>query len=304
MTGHRSTPVAPGRQDRTDADRARGRPVPHPKTEGGKTARGDPALSGAAEPHEHLHFELDGQRVPFRPGQTLIAAAARAGIDIPHLCWHPALGPSGACRVCTVRVDGRLAAACTTRAAAGQRVDYRDPALDRTRRGLVQMLFAEGRHFCPGCEKSGDCRLQDAAYALDMTDPGFEAFDDDRLVDASHPDVWLDLSRCILCKLCVRASREVDGKGVFAIGGHGIGTHLVVDAPSGRLGDTALRLDDMAAHICPVGAILPKRRGFAVPIGERPADRRAMGDPPSGSQAPGGLACGSPACEGRRDGAG
>jgi hypothetical protein len=63
-------------------------------------------------------------------------------------------------------------------------------------------------------------------------------------------------------------------------------------------------LDDMAAHICPVGAILPKRRGFAVPIGERPADRRARGDPPSGSQAPGGLACGSPAYEGSRDGAG
>jgi ferredoxin len=117
-------------------------------------------------------------------------------------------------------------------------------------------------------------------------------------------NILLDFDRCILCELCVRASRDVDGKNVFAVGGHGIGTHLVVDAPSGRLGDTALSLDDMAAHICPVGAILPKRRGFAVPIGERPADRRARGDPPSGSQAPGGLACGSPAYEGSRDGAG
>ncbi|MGA1286288.1 MAG: 2Fe-2S iron-sulfur cluster-binding protein [Rubrivivax sp.] len=304
MTTHESASEVPGRHVWTHSAHPLEPSPPHPAAGDDKTPWGGPSYSGEVEPTAGPHFELDGQRVPFRPGQTLIAAAARAGIDIPHLCWHPALGPSGACRVCTVRVDGRLAAACTTRAAAGQRVDHRDPALDSTRRGLVQMLFAEGRHFCPGCERSGDCRLQDAAYALDMRDPGFEAFDDDRPVDASHPDVWLDLNRCILCKLCVRASREVDDKGVFAIGGHGISTHLVVDAPSRRLGDTALSLDDMAAHICPVGAILPKRRGFAVPIGERPADRRARGDPPSGSQVPGGLACGSPAYEGSRDGAG
>ncbi|MCK6508209.1 2Fe-2S iron-sulfur cluster-binding protein, partial [Myxococcota bacterium] len=64
------------------------------------------------------HFSFDGAAVPFEDGETLIAAATRAGHHVPHLCWHPALGPSGACRLCTVRVDGRLAAACTTRAAA------------------------------------------------------------------------------------------------------------------------------------------------------------------------------------------
>ncbi len=219
-------------------------------------------------------FTLDGAAVPLEPGDTLIAAARRAGHDIPHLCWHPALGQSGACRLCTVRVDGRLAAACTTRAAAGQVVECRTPDLDQRRRLLVQLLFVEGNHFCPGCEKSGDCRLQDAGYAFGVTGPGFEEFYPHRPVDASHPDVWLDLNRCILCKLCLRASREVDGKGVFAISGHGIATHIVVDSPSGRLGDSALAADDMAAHICPVGAILPKRRGFAVAIGARPADAR------------------------------
>lgn len=227
------------------------------------------------------HFLLDGQAVPYTAGETLIAAATRAGHEVPHLCWDPDLGPSGACRVCTVRVDGRLVTACTTRAAGGQCVENRSPALQAARRVLVQMLFAEGRHFCPGCEKSGDCRLQDAGYALGLTDPGFEAFHAERPVDASHPDLWLDLSRCILCKLCVRASREVDGKAVFAIAGHGAATRVVVDAPSGRLGDTAFSLDDRAARVCPVGAILLKRRGFAVPIGQRPADQRVATDPAS-----------------------
>lgn len=220
------------------------------------------------------NMSFDGEAVPLQPGDTVLTAALRAGHELPHLCWHPQLGQSGACRLCTVEVDGRLVAACTTAAAPGQVVACQTPDLQERRRLLVQMLFIEGNHFCPGCEKSGDCRLQDAGYALGVTGLGFEEFHPNRPVDASHPDVWLDLNRCILCKLCLRASREVDGKGVFAISGHGAHTHVVVDAASGLLGDSALAATDLAANICPVGAILPKRRGFAVPIGERPADGR------------------------------
>ncbi|MCI1192177.1 2Fe-2S iron-sulfur cluster-binding protein [Calidifontimicrobium sp. SYSU G02091] len=217
-------------------------------------------------------FKLDGVDVPFDDGDTLLAAAQRAGHHVPHLCWHPRLGQSGACRVCTVRVDGRWAAACTTRAAAGQVVENRTPAIDGQRRLLLQLLFVEGNHFCPSCEKSGDCLLQATAYEMGMTGPQFEEFYQHRPVDASHPTMWLDLNRCILCKLCVRASTEVDGKAVFAIGGHGVGAHLLVNSPSGRLGDSAFADSDFAATVCPVGAILPKRRGFAVPIGQRRFD--------------------------------
>jgi [NiFe] hydrogenase diaphorase moiety small subunit len=134
------------------------------------------------------------------------------------------------------------------------------------------MLFVEGNHFCPSCEKSGDCLLQANAYALDMHGPHFEEFFPNRPVDASHPTMWLDLNRCILCKLCVRASHEVDGKDVFAIGGHGIGSHLLVNSPSGTLADSGFEASDFAAKVCPVGAILPKRRGFVIPIGERRFD--------------------------------
>ena len=67
-------------------------------------------------------------------------------------------------------------------------------------------------------------------------------------------------------------SFDRNGKDVFAIGGHGIGAHLIVNSPSGRLADSALADADFAAQVCPVGAILPKRRGFVVPIGQRPFD--------------------------------
>ena len=68
----------------------------------------------------------------------------------------------------------------------------------------------------------------------------------------------IDFDRCILCELCVRASRAFDGKNVFSIAGRGIGSHLVVNSPSGRLGDSDFSATDKAAHVCPVGAILVK----------------------------------------------
>lgn len=217
-------------------------------------------------------FTLDGDEVPFQPGDTVLAAATRAGHYVPHLCWHPELGSHGSCRVCLVKADGRSAAACTLQAAAGMVVENRSEALDAQRKTLLQMLFVEGNHFCPSCEKSGDCLLQATAYEMGMEGPHFEEFYPDRPVDASHPDLLLDLNRCILCALCVRASHQVDGKSVFAIGGHGIASHLQVNSASGRLGDTDMAAGDRAAQVCPVGAILPKRRGFTVPIGQRRFD--------------------------------
>ena len=94
--------------------------------------------------------------------------------------------------------------------------------------------------------------------------------------DASHPDVLLDFNRCIFCELCVRASRDVDRKGVFALTGRGIRKHLVVNAESGRLADTDFVVGDRAADICPVGVILHKRVGFALPIGERKYDEASI----------------------------
>jgi [NiFe] hydrogenase diaphorase moiety small subunit len=218
------------------------------------------------------HVLLDGVELPYTEGDSLMQAAARAGRPIPHLCWKEGLPAHASCRLCVVRVNGRTVASCSTRAAAGQVVESEVPDIQASRKALLQMLFVEGNHFCPSCEKSGACQLQGAAYAVGMKGPHWEEFYPDRPVDASHPDLLLDLNRCILCGLCVRASRENDGKNVFEIGGHGIESHLIVNSPSGKLGDSAIDKDDCAARICPVGAILPKRVGFAVPIGSRPFD--------------------------------
>jgi [NiFe] hydrogenase diaphorase moiety small subunit len=225
---------------------------------------------------ERATFELDGVEVPFDDGQTVLQAALSAGRYIPHLCYHPEFTPHGSCKVCTARVDGRTVATCTTPARPGMRVESETEEMNGLRRTLVQMLFAEGNHFCPSCEASGNCVLQALGYDLGVMTAGFRHMFPVRPVDASHPDILLDFNRCVLCELCVRASREVDGKGVFALSGRGIDKHLIVNSESGELGDTDIAVTDKAVEVCPVGAILRKGLGFAVPIGSRRYDRRPI----------------------------
>jgi len=214
-------------------------------------------------------FLLDGEEITFEAGDTIMDAALRAGKYIPHLCHNPEFKPHGSCRVCVVSANGRHVAACTQPAAAGVEVDNGSGAITELRRNLLQMLFVEGNHVCPGCEKSGACQLQAVAYYCNMLSPHYTHFFPRREVDASHPDIAIDFNRCILCELCVRASRDVDGKNVFAISGRGIDSHLVINSPGGRLGDSEFSATDKAAHVCPVGAILPKEHSYERPIGER-----------------------------------
>ena len=223
-------------------------------------------------------FTIDGRDIPFTPGQTIIEAATAADVYIPHLCHNPEFKPHGSCKLCTVQVNGRNCSACTMPAAEGQQVLNNTKELNEARRSITQMLFVEGNHVCPGCEKTGNCQLQAVAYFVGMLDTHFPHFFPIRNVDASHPDVMLDLDRCILCELCVRASRDMDGKSVFGIAGRGMQSHLVVNADSGRLADTDIDVHDKAAQVCPVGAILVKRTAWQQPIGERIYDRENVAE--------------------------
>jgi [NiFe] hydrogenase diaphorase moiety small subunit len=221
-------------------------------------------------------FKLDGKTIPFQDGDTIMDAALRAGEYIPHLCHNPEFTPHGSCRVCVVSINGRQVSACTQQAIPDMEIDNNSDAIMDKRRNLLQMLFVEGNHVCPGCEKSGACQLQAVAYYTNMLSPHYTHFFPQRSMDASHADIAIDFNRCILCELCVRASHDVDHKDVFSISGRGIKARLVINSPSGKLGDSDLSADDKAAHVCPVGAILPKHRGYDKPIGERLYDKQPI----------------------------
>ena len=221
-------------------------------------------------------FSIDGQQIEFKQGQTILQAAQDAGVYIPHLCFHPEFKAHGSCRVCIVQIKGLYRTACTTPVIDSMEVININDEVQQHRRHLLEMLFIEGNHVCPSCEKSGGCTLQSVAEYCGLLSPSLTFQYPDKKVDASHADYLLDLNRCILCELCVRASNDVDKKSVFAISGRGMDARLVVNSIDGKLVNSTFEKTDRAASICPVGVILPKRQGFKTPIGQRKFDIKAI----------------------------
>jgi [NiFe] hydrogenase diaphorase moiety small subunit len=231
-------------------------------------------------------FTIDGKEIEGRPGQTIIEAADEAGVYIPRLCHKPGLEPYGSCRVCTVHVNGRPCAACTQPVMQGAVVLNETEELTAFRRNIVEMLFVEGNHFCMFCEKSGNCELQAMAYRLGITAPRLPYLWPKREVDASHPDILIDHNRCILCARCVRTSRDLDGKSVFGFVNRGPEKKLAVNAEA-KLKNTNADATDQALDACPVGALLRKRVGYAIPVGQRKYDHEPIGsDIEAGQTAP------------------
>jgi len=225
---------------------------------------------------DEITFMLDGNIVQGEPGQTILQAADAAGYYIPRLCAHKDLTPHGSCRVCTVLVNGRPQPACIQPIAEGINVESGSDIVRKLRSSLIEMLFVEGNHFCMFCEKSGNCELQALAYRFGITAPRYPYQFPRRDVDASHPDILLDRNRCVLCGRCVRSSRDVDGKHVFQFVGRGREKRIAVNARTG-LGETDAASTDKAVSVCPVGALLRKRVGYAVPVGLRLYDREPIG---------------------------
>ena len=225
---------------------------------------------------KNITFKIDGKEVKAAAGQTILEAADDAGIYIPRLCAMPDLTPNGSCRVCSVKVNGRFQAACTQPVAEGIEVENDTDEILSYRKDIIDMLFVEGNHFCMFCEKSGNCELQALAYRFGIAAPKYPYQFPARGVDASHPDVYVDKDRCILCGRCVSASRDVDGKTVFDYVGRGPVKKIAVNSDS-TLGASELDIADKAADVCPVGCIIKKRVGFEVPVGQRLYDVAPIG---------------------------
>ena len=222
-----------------------------------------------------IRFTMDGKECRAERGQTIVVAAKVNGVYIPVLCDYEGLKPVGSCRICTVRVAGRYMAACTQPVAEGMAVENMAPDLEDMRKALVEMLFVEGNHFCPSCEKSGNCELQALGYRYAMMVPRFPYLWPGRPLLAGSPLLMLERSRCIQCLRCVRGVRAKDGRKVFAAVERGPRVTIEIDPKLGaKLSEEEAR---RAMDICPVGAILKKEKGFALPIGSRKFDHAPIG---------------------------
>ncbi|MDD3876630.1 MAG: 2Fe-2S iron-sulfur cluster-binding protein [Bacteroidales bacterium] len=224
---------------------------------------------------EIVKFTIDGKECQGKKGQLIVDAAADNGVYIPVLCHMRDLIPAGSCRICTTKVNGRYMAACTTPVDEGTVVENDTPELLDIRKAIVEMLFVEGNHFCPSCEKSGNCDLQALGYKYQMMAPRFPYAFERRELEASTPKIFLEKNRCIFCKRCVRVIKDDQGRSVFAFKGRGKTLQINIDKKlAANLSDEMAK---KAMDICPVGAILRKEVGFVEPIGTKKYDHKPIG---------------------------
>lgn len=206
------------------------------------------------------HLKIDGKEIEVPEGTTVLKAAKMAGVEIPTLCDHPALEPYGGCRLCLVDIEGArtLQPACTLPAGNNMVIHTQTEKVKAARTFVLSMIFSERNHFCPYCQVSGgDCELQNAAYAEEMTHwplvPNWRPFE----VDASHPYFVLDHNRCILCRRCVRACSELVGNHTLGMEERGSKTILVADLGI-PLGSSSCISCGTCVQICPTGALIDR----------------------------------------------
>jgi [NiFe] hydrogenase diaphorase moiety small subunit len=222
-----------------------------------------------------VKFKIDGVDCMAERGIFIVEAARENGVYIPTLCNIRGVKPRGSCRICTVIVNNRPMSACTTPVLDGMEIVNDTAELNEIRKSIVEALFVEGNHFCPSCEKSGNCELQALAYRFQMMVPRFPYMFPVKGVDASNPKIIKDHNRCILCKRCIRAIITDDGKNVFAFKKRGIKLEIILDPELGN--KFTDELAQKAIDICPVGAILPREKGYNTPIGNRKYDKVVIG---------------------------
>jgi NADH:ubiquinone oxidoreductase subunit E len=184
------------------------------------------------EEMELFRFRIDNGETDAVEGMTILQAAEKAGINIPTLCHHKDLIPTGACRICVVELEGsgRLVGACHTPVAKGMVLHTRSPKVLKARKSTIELLLAAHTGPCVMDSRAAQCDLHKIASDLEVGPPRFR-IKRPRFypIEDASPYIHRDLSKCILCSRCISACNELAGKRVFSAGYRAFDSKVIVD---------------------------------------------------------------------------
>jgi NADH-quinone oxidoreductase subunit G len=213
------------------------------------------------EPTEKVTLTIDGQTVTVPREMNLIQAAATAGIEIPHFCYHHRLTVAGNCRMCLVEIEKmpKNQIACSTRVAPGMVVKTRSEKAVKAREGVMEFLLINHPLDCPICDQAGECVLQENSFHYGTGASRFEGekVHHPKRVDLG-PHIVFDAERCIKCTRCIRFCDEITR--THELGFFNRGNHSIIDTFPGRALDNAY--SGCTADICPVGALTVREFRF------------------------------------------
>ena len=202
-------------------------------------------------------FELDGRRIDAIAGESILAAARRHGVEIPHLCHRDGYRPDGNCRACAVEIEGErvLAPSCCRAPTAGMQVRAHGDRARAAQRMVVELLLADA----PEADRREDSELRHWAQVLGVGAPRFAAREQPG-PDFSHPAIAVQLDACIQCGRCVRACREEQANDVIGYAWRGEHAKIVFDLDDPMGASTCVGCGE-CVQACPTGALMPRLLG-------------------------------------------
>ena len=206
-----------------------------------------------------VELTINNIKVNAEDGMTILDAAKTAGIAIPTLCNMKNLIPSGACRICSVEVEGQrgLIPSCAYPVYEGMVVDTNSPRVRKARKTIVELLVENHPQDCLICVRNKNCELQDLSAQYGLREHRFAGESKDHAIDISSPSMERDPAKCILCGRCVRVCNEVQKVGAIDFTKRGF--QSIVTTPYNKgLNISDCILCGQCILVCPTAALREK----------------------------------------------
>ena len=207
-----------------------------------------------------VNITIDGQCIQTESGKTILQVARENGVNIPTLCYHKDLFPTGNCRMCVVEVKGGrfLQAACVTPVWEGMEINTVSEKVMKDRKLTLELMLANHPMDCLTCDVAGECELQDLAYDYRVEVPAWGAKGTRYQVNSDpNPFIRVDFNKCILCRRCVLACAEIQVRDVWGVAGRGFEERIVAGAGTTMLEARCESCGQCVAY-CPTGALSNK----------------------------------------------